>query len=652
MSSSIARRLRGAPVIGLATGLALGLVAALVPSTAQGVPTYDTYVSADPVDRTPHARDGKVRSLATVNGVTVAVGDFTAVRDEGSTTWIDQPMIFAFDTATGRIIESFDPVVSGSDVFDVVPADDGQSVYVAGLFSDIDGQVRTRRLARIAVPSGEVISSFKSPNFDSKATELALDGDTLYVGGWFTRAGGRDRTLVASVDAATGALTDEVDLEFTGTFNGGSRGVTDMAMRPDGSKLVVIGNWTAVEGLSRPQIAMIDLTTPVATLDSWATARYGTRCHSSFETYMWGVTTSPDGSYFAVGTTGAYSGGPDAGTLCDTVARWEFGRSGSGQQPTWVSYTGGDTVTQVEATDAAIYMGGHFRWMNNPYGIDSPGPGAVRRMGLAALDPRNGMPVRWNPTRKRGWGVWGFTADEHGLWVGHDTDTLGKETHDRLGLFPVDTRRPPRHNTGTLPGNVYLAGAPDRKSFDDDLRRATFTGDAVTAQDDVQDFATSWSDSRATFMVDRKLYTVWSDGTMTHRNFTERALGTQSRVRLRGLTGFGTEMTSMTSAWYDAEAGRLYYSLAGDRNLYYRYFLTENKLVGAERFTADRGGVDFREVTGGFVVEDSWYYRDSGGTMHRREWSNGPAGTSSTPVSGPGIDEVDWRSRSMFLYAP
>lgn len=641
-------------IMGWRTGalaLVAGLVVALAPTTARGVPTYDTYVSVDPADMTPHARDGKVRALATVNGVTVAVGDFTAVRNQGSSAWVDRRAIFAFDTTTGRILEGFDPEVNGSAVFDVEPAADGASVYVAGVFKDIDGKRRTARIARIAVPSGEVMSSFASPGFNRKATELALHGDDLYVGGWFTRSGGRDRTLLASLDATTGALTDRVDLTFTGTFNGGMRGIADMALRPDGTKLVTIGNWTSVEGQSRPQIAMIDLAGPVATLDPWATGRYGTSCNRSFETYMWGVTASPDGSYFAVGTTGAYSGGPAAGTLCDAVARWEFGRSGAGQQPTWVSYTGGDTVTQVEATDAAIYMGGHFRWMNNPYGNDSAGPGAVRRMGIAALDPRNGMPLNWNPTRKRGWGVWGFTADEHGLWVGHDTDTLGKETHDRLGLFPVDTRRPKTENTGTLPGNVYLAGARNGGSFDDDLRRVTFTGDGVTAQDDVEDFATSWGRTRATFMVDRKLYTVWSDGTMSHRNFTERALGPETRVRLRGLTAFSTEMKAMTSAWYDAAAGRLYFTLANDSRLYYRYFLTENKLVGGERFTASSGGVDFRDVTGGFVVDGSWYYRDSGGTLHRRPWSNGPTGGPSTAVSGPGVDGVDWRSRSLFLHA-
>ena len=48
------------------------------------------------------------------------------------------------------------------------------------------------------------------------------------------------------------------------------------------------------------------------------------------------VDISPDGSYFVVGTTGAYR----AGSLCDAAPRWDLGAGGSGQQPTWVDYTG------------------------------------------------------------------------------------------------------------------------------------------------------------------------------------------------------------------------------------------------------------------------------------------------------------------------
>ena len=52
------------------------------------------------------------------------------------------------------------------------------------------------------------------------------------------------------------------------------------------------------------------------------------------------VDISPDGGYFVVGTTGAYR----AGSLCDATSRWELGPTGSGQQPTWVDSTGGDTL--------------------------------------------------------------------------------------------------------------------------------------------------------------------------------------------------------------------------------------------------------------------------------------------------------------------
>jgi hypothetical protein len=36
---------------------------------------------------------------------------------------------------------------------------------------------------------------------------LAKSGSTVYAGGWFIRAGGQDRALVAALDARTGAAT-------------------------------------------------------------------------------------------------------------------------------------------------------------------------------------------------------------------------------------------------------------------------------------------------------------------------------------------------------------------------------------------------------------------------------------------------------------
>jgi hypothetical protein len=146
---------------------------------------------------------------------------------------------------------------------------------------------------------------------------------------------------------------------------------------------------------------------------------------------------APDGSYFVVVTTGSYGG---TSQLCDSAARWETNKTGAGQAPTWVNYTGGDTLLSVAVTGAAVYVGGHQRWQNNPQGRDFAGPGAVSREGLAALNPSStgkGLALSWNPTRTRGHGVEALVATPTGLWVGSDTDQLGKEYHGRIGFFPL-----------------------------------------------------------------------------------------------------------------------------------------------------------------------------------------------------------------------
>src|SRR5215213_11169128 len=111
------------------------------------------------------------------------------------------------------------------------------------------------------------------------------------------------------------------------------------------------------------------------------------------------VDVSPDGSYFVIGTTGAYR----AGSLCDAASRWELGATGSGQQPTWVDYTGGDTLYSVAITGTAVYVGGHQRRMNNSFAADKAGPGAVAREGIAALDPVNGLPCPGTPRATAAW---------------------------------------------------------------------------------------------------------------------------------------------------------------------------------------------------------------------------------------------------------
>ena len=152
---------------------------------------------------------------------------------------------------------------------------------------------------------------------------------------------------------------------------------------------IQIGNKIAA-GLQRDQIVVLDLTTSPLTVTDWATTRYQQQCAKVFDTYRRDVDISPDGSYFVVGTTGAYR----AGSLCDPAARWE---------------TGGDTLYSVAITGTAFYVGGHQRRMNNSFAADRAGPGAVAARASPPSTRVNGLPLSWNPGRDRGVGAFAWS---------------------------------------------------------------------------------------------------------------------------------------------------------------------------------------------------------------------------------------------------
>ncbi len=644
----------------LATAIATGLISVLAAGGSTAA-EHSAVVSADPVDWTPQVLDGRVRGIATVGTTTVVVGDFTQVQqvagdpaDPGASgQTLDRSDIFAFDEQ-GKVSTSFVPEIEGSEVFDVIPSGDGQSVYIAGSFRSVDGLPSTARVARVDVTTGKVLESFKAPSFNNKATALDLVDGVLYVAGWFTRVGGQPRTLLTALDSETGADRNTLDLTFRKTWNGGVIGAAEMTVAADGSSLVVMGNFRRVEGQYRPQVAMVNLERATATLARWSTTRYASQCNRAQETYMWGLDASPDGRYFVIGTTGSYSGGPMTGTLCDTVARWEFRPRRPDQQPTWIDYTGGDTVTDIEVTGAAIYAGGHFRWFNNPYGINVEGPGAVRRMGLAALDPRNGLPLAWNPGRQRGWGVWGFASTDQGLWVGHDTDLVANELHQRLALFTVDTvtgQRAP-DNTGTLPGEVFLLGQQHDSGFDDAVTERAFTETSAGPLTPVDAGGVPWSQALAAFMVDGDLYAAFADGTLVRRGYNGVKFGAPRTVEHNQLTAFSQELAQMRSMWFDRDTGRLYFTLAGSGNrLFYRYFTPESRVVGALRYQVDVGTFRADRVTAGFLAEGRLWYRTARNQVRSVTWNNGPVAGTMTKVSGPGVDDAVWGSRTLFLYA-
>ncbi len=633
-------RLRSLIAMGAGALLAVGLVTA-----PQGRPAnadiQNGIVSADPVNFTPNLVDGDVRSVVQIGGRIFIGGNFTQVKAAGSQTVVNRGRVLAFDAATGAIDDSFKPSADG-EVSVLLPSADGHSIYLGGQFTHIDG-VAHKVLARLDIDTGASVAGF-TPNVDARVKDLRLSGGRLWIGGNFAHVDGVARTALATLNPNTGRLDTFQSLAFAGMQNGGTTLVYKMDITPDGSKLIAVGNFTSVAGQARPQIVMVDLSGATAQLSNWQTNRYAAACSSSFDSYMRDVDVSPDGTYFVVSTTGAAGG---TSKLCDAQVRWETSATGSDLQPTWVTYTGGDTTYAIEITNSVVYVGGHFRWSNNPFGGDSAGQGAMDRSGIAALSPESGMPFQWNPGRTRGVGVFDLLATTQGLWMASDTDVAGDETHQKIAMFPVSGGKVlPVLNTGSLPGDVYSGGS----SASNFLQHRSFNGSSAGSVTTDSTGGIDWRTIRGAFMINNDLYTGASDGNLNKRSFDGSTFGSPTAIHASDLltneADWHNQVKSIKGMFYSG--GRIYYT-RGTSSLFYRGFNAESGAVAALEVSASGNlpGVDWSSVGGMFTAGGKLYYVSTAdGHLRSLDFTGGRP--SGTPVV---VDGGDWRGQGVFLYA-
>jgi len=411
----------------LAAAAVIAALAVALPAAADFA--QQRRVQTNPVDNTPQVLDGEVRAFAQIGGVTVVGGDFSTVADASGRNRFRRTNIFAFSTATGVIL-NWAPQLD-APVLTLAPGD-GNSVYVGGAFQRVNG-VAERALARLSLTNGARYPGFEATANWGDVRSVINKNGYLYAAGSFSAINGIPRVGLARLNAANGALDTAFDLKLAAPKLTRVK-LEDMAITSDGGRLAVVGAVQQVAGQARAQIFMVDTKVSPARLDGWYTDAYTRPCRVGFETYLRGVDFDPTNTYAVVVATGRMNGN---GLMCDSAARFELAGAGL-HKPTWVNYTGGDSLYSVSATGSAIYVGGHQRWMDNPQGHESKGPGAVDRSGIAAIDPISGKATDWNPGRKpRGVGARALLATPYGLLVGSDTENLGGERHPRLGLLPL-----------------------------------------------------------------------------------------------------------------------------------------------------------------------------------------------------------------------
>jgi hypothetical protein len=168
--------------------------------------------------------------------------------------------IAALDAATGNAT-AWDPNatlgLSNTTVYTIAVL--GSTVYVGGSFTFIGGQARSK-LAALDATTGAATAWDPNPTGGNSpgVDQLAIAGSTVYVAGSFTTIGGQARTKLAALDATTGNAT-------AWNPNPSPSSASLFALAASGSAVYVGSTFTTIGGQPRSFLAALDLATANAT---------------------------------------------------------------------------------------------------------------------------------------------------------------------------------------------------------------------------------------------------------------------------------------------------------------------------------------------------------------------------------------------------
>lgn len=612
--------------------------------------THDSVISEFASFNTPGIVDGRVEAIA-IDGDTVYVGGtFTQIHDplnEG--VIINQAYLFAYSKSTGNIIQSFDPQLNNEVLALETTGDPQGGVFAGGIFGNLNGETSRGRFAKIDINGDRVVGFDARPDAAVKA--MVRLNDTLYIGGNFGNISSTPIERLAAIDTTTGAVSPNLNLDFGGLIytrfvdqNEAVQGVDDIDITSDGQVMVIIGNFETIDGISRPRLALLELDGH-ASVSNWNTNVFDIQCPAvKYPVYVQGIDIDPTDTYLVTGSTGYRIVGNPA---CDTIARYEIDDlTNTDVQPTWVNFTGGDSVFEVVTTGHTIYAGGHFRWLTNGTDLTArnPGPGSVPRRGLAAIDPLNGLTLlNWRADRNpRGVGVFSMISEPEGLYLGDDTDFINGTEHRKLKFLPISSNVIERPEAPSLPTSIIT---PDG----DQLAGLAFDGTTIGTQTVLS--TSGWSNLRGGVFVGGKLFYADSSSRIWMSVYANGAFQTPSEVDLLGLTDNEWDIDQIGGMFFDYGQSRIYYTIRGDSQLYWTAFTPAGPYFGNESFVADvQADITWGDIRGMDVVDGHLYFKHTDSNLYRAD-IQGKAVVSGTTtlISGPGVDGRDWDNSNDLL---
>ncbi|MFZ1693196.1 MAG: hypothetical protein WAT74_08380, partial [Flavobacteriales bacterium] len=148
--------------------------------------------------------------------------------------------------ARAQVIQLVPSWPQANGIVEALRIDDAANVvYVAGSFTEIDGQPR-ERLAAIDLLTGNLLPW--SPTANGTINDIEVAGDSVIVTGVFSEINGVPRTRLAAIDATTGALRN-----WSPSLNNSGQ-----VLLADNDRIIVGGFFSLVNGVPRVGAAAFD----------------------------------------------------------------------------------------------------------------------------------------------------------------------------------------------------------------------------------------------------------------------------------------------------------------------------------------------------------------------------------------------------------
>jgi hypothetical protein len=329
----------------------------------------------------------------------------------------------------------------------------GDVVYVGGNFTAavVKGkQVARQRLAAISLSTGTLLDW--APAADKVVRAIAVAGEHVWAGGDFQTVNGQTRDSLVKVSATGTGAVDPAQYRIAGG--------TPRALGVGHGRLYLAGLFTGVNGVSRSNVAAIDLAS--GTLSSWAPRTDDLVTSLAVTTnrvYLAGsfhktngisstgrlIAVKPDGAAVDLG----FRPQPDAIVHAVAVTSDRVYGALGGQGGRLISYTTGGKAEWTLTTDgdaqavavlgSTVYLGGHFdnvcrsaRTGDHGVCID----GSLSRIKFAATD-LSGDLLSWAPMGNGIRGVLALTAstDAGVVAAGGEFTTIDGVAQKRFAVF-------------------------------------------------------------------------------------------------------------------------------------------------------------------------------------------------------------------------